>query len=254
MQIHELTRRRPIKEAGTGALGALGKAAMSAASNAVYGQDVTSSGFAGDASADRRLGASQQNAALIEPLAKQLSTGWSQTVAAELKDAVDADGAGGATSVTQLDATSQNGLKAKLAAMVNKMVYPQSSGNYTNLPATAGMTPEDKAEAENAVKAIDMGTEAVWRTTVSPTPDTKATMAAFTAMVRDGILPAQNIARFVLGQRGKTGAAAMPVSGSAKQAATDMDLDQAEIKAMQAYFAKNGGVLTPGAKELFGLK
>lgn len=253
MQIHELTRRRTVVEASTGALGALGSAVASAASNAVYGQDVTKSSLAGAGSADRRLGAAQQNAALIGPLSQQLSTAWSQTVAAELKDAVDDGGAGGATSVTQLDATSQNQLKAKLATLVNKMVYPQG-GNYSALPATAGMTPEDKAEAENAVDAIDSGVEAVWQSTMKPTADAKVALAAFTAMVRDGILPAQNIARFVAGQRSKTGAAAMAVSGAAKQAATDMDLDQAEIKAMQAYFAKNGGVLTPAAKELFGLK
>jgi hypothetical protein len=233
MQIHELTRKQPVKEGIGGALasiaGGIAKQAGNQAINKAVGTDVTSQ--AGPAQSREQGFQNMANSSAAKTLATSMQTAWQQTVQNFMANSKDANG-NPPTSLGQVTQPSIATLKANLQDLVNKMIGRQGS-DYKNIATYIG-DPNMKDNAEDIIVDIDKSIDAIYNATLQNT-DPKATEKLFTELVGMGILPAQNIMAYdtgrVGGRAGATGA--VRLSPQAQRIADQAKLNDADVINLQ---------------------
>jgi len=232
MQIHELTRKRPVKEGIGGALasiaGGIAKQAGNQAINKAVGTDVTSQ--AGPAQSREQGFQNMANSSAAKTLATSMQTAWQQTVQNFMANSKDTNG-NPPTSLGQVTQPSIATLKANLQDLVNKMIGRQGS-DYKNIATYVG-DPNMKDNAEDIIVDIDKSIDAIYNATLQNT-DSKAVEKMFTDLVGLGILPAQNIMAYDTGRRGVGGTGVVTgLSAQTQQLANAAKFDNAEIASLQ---------------------
>lgn len=189
MQIHELTRKQPVKEGMLGSLAAgiakqVGKQAMD--------KIVPGAGAVSQTPQDR-IGAFNATMPLVKTLTATLQKTWTQTIANYLANSKAGASGFAPTAVAELTPDSQAGLEQELRRLVNQSINPRgSSFDYMQLPQTAGTDPVAKQGAEEVKRAIDTWLGAIWQGTVKGTKQADMT-ALWTKLAAEGIAPGQNI-------------------------------------------------------------
>lgn len=265
MQIHELTRRRPVQEASLGgAVGGLGAVVGSTLGKAVVQGLAAGSGISADiiapgglsSTGDRAATAGQYTAQQAQPFAMQIQKAWTEMVQSQLKNS-------GATNLAQIDSADNAKLKTQLTAMVNNMINANSYGGsgYENLAANVAA---DNPEAQQAAK-ITSGTIAkaindIFTATASPTAATNAaaTSKMFLTLAQNGILPAQHLLKFYprtgAASNSSTAAKSAPITPGAQKLATALKADMASLPAAQAKAQANPTEAMQQFRELMGIK
>jgi hypothetical protein len=193
MQIHELTRKKPVKEGIGGALASIaGGIAMQAGKQAInkaVGTDVTSQ--AGPAQSREQGFASMVNSPAAKTLATSMQAAWAETVRNFLANSRDSMG-NPPTSVKTITSPSTDALKTELRALVNKMIGGQRAGfDYSNM-ANNISDPVTKAGSQEIISRINEYIESIFDATVQGV-DPKTMSNSWIKLVGDGILPAQNV-------------------------------------------------------------
>jgi hypothetical protein len=203
MQIHELTRRKPVKEGIGGALAAIGGGiAKQVAKQAI---DKVTPGASGEVSgsAQDRIGAFNTTMPLVKTLTATMQKAWAETVSNFIASSKAATGYA-ATNVNELTPASQSGLEQELRKLVNQSISPRgASFDYSQLPQSAGTDPVAKAGAEKVKQAIDKYLPAIWQGTLdgkSPADMTNLWLE----LGANGVAPGQNILAFDRPQTSKT--------------------------------------------------
>ena len=255
MQIHELTRKKPVKEGIGGALvsiaGGIAKQAGNQAINKAVGTDVTSQ--AGPAQSREQGFQNMANSSAAKTLATSMQTAWQQTVQNFMANSKDANG-NPPTSLGQVTQPSIVTLKANLQDLVNKMIGRQGS-DYKNIATYIG-DPNQKDYAEDIIVDIDKSIDAIYNATLQNT-DPKAMTNLFTELVGKGVLIAQNLMAYDAGGRGVGGAGAVRgISSQTQQLANAAKFDNAEIASLQQAIQKLGitSITDPRIAELTGLQ
>jgi hypothetical protein len=191
MQIHEITQRRKLSEAGfgaglaTGLTSALSKVGVAAPDASAYQQ---SSG------ANDELAAFKANAALVSTMMGTMSKAWAQTVAKYMAQSKDSTTGAPVTDIKLLDEPTKNILKQELYKMVNGAIYPRGDYDYNKLGDTTVDT--DSIEQADIIKtAITKSLLQIWEQTTKGVKG-EALTPLWQALVRDGIAPAQNFLTF----------------------------------------------------------
>jgi hypothetical protein len=195
MQIHEITRKRPVNE-GIGAVASgLAQAAGSFAKQAgkQFVQHFTPQ-LAQNlevGSPTDRVGGMKVTQPIIDALTPQLQKSWAQSVQSFLANSKDSAG-NPATSLKDVTTPSVDSLKNDLVQMINNMVSPGSSSfSYQNLSRMVGDDPVAKQAAQEITTAINTNIQAIFSATVDGA-GTNVVNSAFEELVKNGIAPAQN--------------------------------------------------------------
>lgn len=265
MQIHELTRRRPVQEASlkgfAGGLGSVIGSTLSkigtqglAAASGIDANVIAPGGLS--ANGDRAGTASQYTVQQAQPFATQIQKAWTEMVQTQLKNS-------GATNLAQIDSADNDKLKIQLTAMVNDMINANSYGGsgYENLAANVAA---DNPEAQQAAK-ITSGTVTkaindIYTATASPTAATNAaaTTKMFLTLAQNGILPAQHLLKFYprsgAASNSATSAKSAALTPGAKQLAKALKADMASLPAAQAKAQANPTEAMQQFRELMGIK
>ena len=265
MQIHELTRRRPVQEASLGgaALG-LGHVVGSTLGKAVVQGLAAGSGISADiiapggmsSNGDRASTAGQYTQQQAQPFATQIQQAWAQMVQVQLKNS-------NATTLAQIDSADNDKLKTQLATMVNNMINANSYGgsSYENLAANvAADNPEAQQAAKMVSGTITKAINDIFTATLSPTAanNAAATSKMFLTLAQSGILPAQHLLKFYpqsgTASNSSTAPTSAPLTPRAKKLATSLKVDMASLPALRAKAQANPTEAMQQFRELMGIK
>jgi len=264
MQIHELTRRRPVQEASLGgAVGGLGAVVGSTLGKAVVQGLAAGSGISADiispgglsSNGDRAGAAGKYTAQQAQPFAMQIQKAWAQMVQGQLKNS-------GATTLAQMDPADNDKLKTQLTAMVNDMINANSYGGsgYENLAANVAADPEAQQAAKITSGTIAKAINDIFTATASPTAATNAaaTSKMFLTLAQNGILPAQHLLKFYprsgAASNNATAAKSASITPGAQKLATALKADMASLPAAQARAQANPTEAMQQFRELMGIK
>ena len=272
MQIHELTRRRPVQEASLGGAigglgriaGGLGAAAVTTAGKAVVQGLAAGSGIDANVIApgglssngDRAGTAGKYTAQQAQPFATQIQKAWAQMVQVELKNS-------GATTLAQIDSAGNEKLKTQLTAMVNDMINANSYGGsgYENLASNVAAEPRIQQAAKITSGTIAKAINDIFTATASPTAanNAAATAKMFLTLAQNGILPAQHLLKFypkagAASNSSTAAAGSEPLTPGAQKLARTLKIDMASLPAVQAKAQANPTEATQQFKELLGIK
>lgn len=265
MQIHELTRRRPVQEASLGRIaGGLGAAAVTTAGKAVVQGLAAGSGMDANVIApgglssngDRAGTAGKYSAQQAQPFATQIQKAWAQMVQVQLKNS-------GATTLAQIDSADQEKLKTQLTAMVNDMITANFYGGsgYENLASNVAADPAAQQAAKITSGTIAKAINDIFTATASPTAATNAAATAkmFLTLAQNGILPAQHLLKFypksgAASNSSTAAAGSASLTPEAKKLATSLKIDMATLPAIQKKAQANPAAAITQFKELMGIK
>jgi hypothetical protein len=232
MQIHELTRKKPVKEGIGGALtsiaGGIGNQLGKQLMTKALGTDVTPQ--YGDAQNREQGFQNLANSSAAKTLATTMQTAWQETVQNFMARSKDANG-NPPTNLTQVTQPSIATLKANLEQLVNNMLG-RNGANYKAL-ANSIADPTQKKYADKIVADIDKSVDEIYNATLQNT-DPKSTTNLFTQLVGLGILPAQNMLSYDTGVGGRAGATgAVQLGPQAQQMADQAKLTDADVLNLQ---------------------
>jgi hypothetical protein len=265
MQIHELTRGKPVQEASVkGAVGGLGAVVGTTLGKAVVQGLAAGSGMDANVIApgglssngDRAGTAGQYTQQQAQPFATQIQKAWTEMVQAQLKNS-------GATNLAQIDSADNDKLKTQLTAMINDMINANSYGgsSYENLASNiAADNPEAQQAAKMVSVTITKAINDIFTATLSPTAanNAAATSKMFLTLAQSGILPAQHLLKFYprsgAASNSATAAKSAPLTPGAQKLATALKADMASLPAAQANAQANPTAAIIQFKELMGLK
>ena len=263
MQIHELTRGKPVQEAslagfagGAGALakGVAGQMASQFITKATGMPDARPAATSSGNSAATAGQYSQQEA---QPFATQIQKAWAQMVQAQLQ-------ASGAANLAQIDPADNEKLKTQLTAMINKMITANSYRNVTYDTLAANVAANDTEAQEKANIVSDTITKAVndiWTATSTPTTanNAAATAKMFLTLAQNGILPAQHLLKFnprsgTSSNNATAPTASAPLTPGAKNLADALKIDMDSLPAARAQAQANPDEAVKQFRELMDLK
>lgn len=239
MQIHEITRKRPVNE-GIGAVASgLAQAAGSFAKQAgkQFVQHFTPQ-LAQNlevGSPTDRVGGMKVTQPIIDALTPQLQKSWAQAVQSFLANSKDSAG-NPATSLKDVTTPSVDSLKNDLVQMINNMVSPgNNSFSYQNLNRYVGNDPVTKQAAQEITTAINTNIDAIFKATVDGA-GTDVVNKAFVELVKDGIAPAQNTLAY-----DRDTSSVITMSPAAKKLADSLQLDDGDIVKIRQIIKTPGG-------------
>lgn len=234
MQIHELTRKKPVKEAIGGALAAIGSGIAKQVGKQVMDKVLPGAGEVSGPAQDR-IGAFNSTMPLVKTLTATLQKAWAETVSNFIASSKAATGYA-ATNVNELTPASRGGLEQELRKLVNQSISPRgASFDYSQLPQNAGTDPVAKAGAEKVKQAIDKYLPAIWQGTLNATPPEKMT-TLWLDLAANGIAPGQNILAF-----DNKSSNVITMSSGARRLAELLKLDDGDIVKIRQAIKKPGG-------------
>jgi hypothetical protein len=257
MQIHELTRGRPVQEAS------LAGFAKGISNSQLASQLITkATGMpdtrpAATASGNRATTAGQYSQQQAQPFAMQIQKAWAQMVQAQLQ-------ASGAANLAQIDPADNEKLKTQLTTMINKMITANSYGNatYDTLAANvAADNPEAQEKANIVSDTITKAVNDIWTATSTPTSanNAAATAKMFLTLSQNGILPAQQLLKFsprsgASSNNATAAATSAPLTPGAKNLADALKIDMDSLPAARAQAQANPDEAVKQFRELMDLK
>ena len=257
MQIHELTRGRPVQEASLAGF-AKGISNSQLASQLIAkATGMPDTRPAATASGNRATTAGQYSQQEAQPFAMQIQKAWAQMVQAQLQ-------ASGAANLAQIDPADNEKLKTQLTTMINKMITANSYSNVTYDTLAANVAANDTEAQEKANIVSDTITKAVndiWTATSTPTTanNAAATAKMFLTLAQNGILPAQHLLKFnprsgTSSNNATAPTASAPLTPGAKNLADALKIDMDSLSAAQAQAQANPKEAMQQFQDLMGIK
>ena len=245
MQIHELTRRKLVREASV--VGSIASNIATQAINKVLpGVNAAAGTVTSGGNAASTAGKFSQE--MAKPLALQLQSAWTQMVQSKLKDS-------GVTSLSQItNPTEAAQLKPRLAQLINKMVGGSgySQVNYMQLPGLVQKDPATQETAFTAVETITQMIDEIYKETLTPS-GAAALTNSFLTLTQTGVLPAQQLLQF--NRLTDPNQPAAPTSSpAAKELAKELGIDAAGLAAAQASARKDPAKALQAYKELMNIR
>jgi hypothetical protein len=254
MQIHELTRKRPVKEASVG--GALGGAAsvIGGIASQLVNKAATSQGLnpvIGGQQKATVAGAQSAATAANNPLVKGLATAaqkeWKQTVS-ELMQKMKTPAGLMATRPSELPPAQ---LQKALGDLVSRLIGEpyESLENSISAEARNGKGKQYAAELKDTID--DQIAAIIAQEQTADKPDPNKELALWT-VVAQAIAGAKSELEFSSG-RGQ-GVATRPglLPPAAEQLADQMGMSDQTVAALQNYIKLNGNKMTPALAALLG--
>ena len=250
MQIHELTRKRPIKEGVLGAVGtALGGVASQLANKAMASQGITPA--TGSQQKATTSGAQDAAVSANDPLVKGLATAaqkeWKQTVS-ELMQKMKTPAGLMATRPSELPPAQ---LQKTLGDLVSRLIGEpyESLENSISAEARNGKGKQYAAELKDTID--DQIAAIIAQEQTADKPDPNKESALWTTLAQ-AIAGAKSELEFSSG-RGQ-GVAARPglLPPAAEQLADEMGMSDQTVAALQNYIKLNGNKMTPALAALLG--
>lgn len=234
MQIHELTRKKPVKEAIGGALAAIGSGIAKQVGKQVMDKVLPGAGEVSGPAQDR-IGAFNATMPLVKTLSATMQKAWAETVSNFIASSKAATGYA-ATNVNELTPASQSGLEQELRRLVNKSINAKNASfDYAQLPQLAGTDPVAKAGAAKVTQAISTYLPAIWKGTLDgKSPNEMTTL--WLELGANGIAPGQNILAF-----DNSSGSVITLSLGAKRLAELLKLDDGDIVKIRQAIKKPGG-------------
>jgi len=259
MQIHELTRKRPIKEASVG--GALGGAAsvIGGIASQLVNKAATSQGLnpvIGGQQKATVAGAQSAAMAANNPLVKGLATAaqkeWKQTVS-ELMQKMKTPAGLMATRPSELPPAQ---LQKALGDLVSRLIGEpyESLENSISAEARNGKGKQYAAELKDTIDEQIAAIIAQEQTADKPDPNKES--ALWTTLAQ-AITGAKSEIEFsASGASGRQGVAARPglLPPEAEQLADEMKMSDQTVADLQNYIKLNGNKMTPALAALLGVK
>jgi hypothetical protein len=258
MQIHELTRKRPIKEASVG--GALGGAAsvIGGIASQLVNKAATSQGlnpvFGGQQKATIS-GAQDAAVSANDPLVKGLATAaakeWKQTVS-ELMQSMKAPDGTMATRPSELPPAE---LQKALGDMVTRLIGEpvndyESLVNYISAEAHNGTGKQYAAKLTSAIKKQIDAIVTQEQTAVKPDPNKESVLWTTLAQAIAG---AKSEIEFSGGGGSRVAARPGLLPPAAEQLADKLGISDQTVAALQNHIKLNGGKMTPALAALLGV-
>lgn len=247
MQIHELTRKRPVKEGVLGA--ALGGVASQLANKAMASQGITPA----SGSKQKATAAGAQDAAFsaTDPLIKGLATAaakeWKQTVS-ELMQKEKTPAGLMATRPSELPPAQ---LQQVLGDMVSRLIGEpyESLVNKVSAEAHDGTGKQYAAKLTTSIKNQIDAIVAQEQTAGKPDPNKES---ALWSTLAAAISDAKSEIEF--SSSGGRGAVARPglLPPASEQLADELGMSDQTIAALQNYIRLNGSKITPALAALLG--
>ena len=234
MQIHELTRKKPVKEGIGGALAAIGGGIAKQVAKQAIDKVLPGAGEVSGPAQDR-IGAFNTTMPVVKTLSATMQKAWAETVSNFIASSKAATGYA-ATNVTELTPASQNGLEQELRKLVNQSISPRNASfDYAQLPQLAGTDPVAKAGAAQVKQAIDKYLPAIWQGTLGGKSPNEMTNL-WLELGANGIAPGQNILAF-----DNKSSSVITMSPGAKRLADSLKLDDGDIVKIRQLIGKPGG-------------
>jgi hypothetical protein len=253
MQIHEVTRKRPVKEGVLGAVGtAIGGVASQLANKAMASQGIDPD----KRSQQKATTSGAQDAAVSanDPLVKGLATAaqkeWKQTVS-ELMQSMKAPDGTMATRPSELPpAELQKALDAMVSRLIGEPVNDYKSlVNYISAEAHNGTGKQYAAKLTSAIEKQIDAIVTQEQTAVKPDPNKESvlwtTLAQAIAGAKSEIEFSSASGRGVVARPGL-------LPPAAEQLADQMGMSDQTVAALNKYVKLNGNKLTPALAALLG--